>query len=73
MKEHRTWAVEGVSGRPGRSSALDDGRGVDPQGLARDWGSHTHTQMGSKDLHSDLWDVGVTLFFFGDRFLQRRW
>ena len=67
--------VEGIFGRPG----------VDPHGLARDWGqsarahTHTHTHararafMGSKDLHSDMWGIGVTLFLFGFRFLQCRW
>lgn len=53
------------------------GTGVDPQGLARDWGksahTHTRTSMGSKDLHSDTRGIGVTLFLFGFRFLQCRW
>ena len=49
------------------------GPGVDPQGLARDWGqimrAHTHTHphtpalMGSKDLHSDMWGICVTILF----------
>ena len=87
MTEPRSWAgtqrvslwkesLEGL-GRPG----------VDPHGLAHDWGqsartrAHTHTHtcararalMGSKDLHSDMWSIGVTLFLFGFRFLQCRW
>lgn len=36
------------------------------------WGI-THTEMGNRDLHSDLCGAGGALFFFGYRFLQRRW
>lgn len=66
-----------LCGRPFGSPALDNGSGVrcgcrrDPRGLRLWLGNNT--QRLQQDLHSDVWGVGVALFFSGDRFVQCWW